>query len=118
MHELSICRAIAATVQDHADGRPVTCVRLRIGYFRQIVPDTLAYCWQLHTRDSDLEGCVLDVDYIPAVIQCHDCGARTELRHPVLRCGSCDSTSAELISGEEFLIESIDLRDDRTSSEA
>ncbi len=112
MHELSICRAIAGSAEAHAGERTVTSIKLRIGHFRQIVPDTLAYCWELHTRDTDLDGCALDVDYVPAVIRCNDCGSETELSLPVLRCGTCDSTSTSLLSGEEFLIESIELRDE------
>ena len=111
MHELSICRAIASSVEDHADGRLVTSVRLQIGHFRQIVPETLSYCWELHTRDTPLQASSLDVDYIPAVIRCHDCDTETTLSQPVIRCGACDSRSATLVSGEEFLIESIELQD-------
>lgn len=109
MHELSICRAIAATATEHAGGRPVERIRLRIGHFRQVVPDTLTYCWELHTRDTDLAGCGLDVDYVPAIGRCPSCGADTELAQPILICGSCDTPGLELIQGEEFLIESIDV---------
>lgn len=109
MHELSICRAIAATATDHAGGRPIRRVRLRIGHFRQVVPETLAHCWSLHTRDTDLEGCALEVDYVPAVARCRACGADTTLDQPIVRCGSCGSSDAELVSGEEFLVESIDV---------
>lgn len=112
MHELSICRAIASTVEDHAGDRSVASVRLRIGHLRQVVPDTLTYCWELHTRETVLEECALDVDYVPAVVRCHDCQGETELVQPIVRCGHCDSTAASLVSGEEFLIESIELRDE------
>ena len=80
------------------------------GHFRQVVPDTLAYCWRLHTDGSPLAGATLDVDEIPAVVAC-ECGARTTLTVPVLRCATCGRTDVTLVSGEEFLIESIDVRD-------
>jgi hydrogenase nickel incorporation protein HypA/HybF len=109
MHELSICRAIAGSVEDHAGGRPVSSVRLRIGHFRQVIPETLAYCWDLHVRDTPLMGAALDVDYIPAVVRCPACETNTTLDLPVLRCGVCQSSAVELLSGEEFLIESIEV---------
>lgn len=109
MHELSLCRAIASTATDHAGGRPVTTIRLRIGHFRQVVPDTLRYCWQLHTRGTDLEACRLEVDYVAATVSCPDCGESTTLDQPALTCGTCDGRNVDLVSGEEFLIESIDL---------
>lgn len=109
VHELSICSAIARTAQEHAGGRAVRRIRLRVGHFRQVVPGTLAYCWELQTRGGPLEGCALDVEHVPAVIRCRSCGADTTLEHPVLVCGSCGGTDVALVSGEEFLIESIDV---------
>ena len=109
MHELSLCAAIADTATDYANGQPVERISLRIGHFRQVVPETLQYCWSMRSADTAFADCELVVDYVPATIVCGDCGGTTELEHPVLRCGSCDSTTVTLMTGEEFLIESIDI---------
>jgi hydrogenase nickel incorporation protein HypA/HybF len=109
MHELSLCKAIADTAVDHAEGRPVERIRLRIGHFRQVVPETLQSCWRMRVPDGPLAGCSLDVDYVPAVIRCDSCGANTELDQPIMRCEACDGTDVTMISGDEFLIESIDI---------
>lgn len=111
MHELSLCSAIADTVAGQAGGRCVRRVRVRVGYYRQVVPDTLAYCWQIQTGGTELEHSELDVVTVPAVVSCHTCGAETTLSVPILLCGSCDGADVELISGEELLIESIDVLD-------
>lgn len=112
MHELSICSAIAQTVGEHAGGRAVRRVRVRIGHFRQVVPESLAFCWEIQTRGGPLDGCQLDVDHVPAVIRCRDCSAATTLEHPILLCGACDGADVELVAGEEFLIESIDVAEE------
>lgn len=109
MHELSLCGAIVDTVSEHAEGRPVTRVRLQVGHFRQVVPETLQFCWEARVAGTALQGCVLDVEHVPATVECSGCGATTTLAHPVLRCGRCESTAVTLITGEEFLIESIDV---------
>ena len=44
-------------------------------------------------------------------MSCHSCGSETTLSVPILLCGSCDGADVELISGEELLIESIDVVD-------
>ena len=49
MHELALCGSIADIVDRRAAGRPVETVRLRIGELRQVVPDTLDYCWTMVT---------------------------------------------------------------------
>ncbi len=109
MHELSICSAIADAVNEHALGRPVERIRLRIGHFKQIVPDTLQYCWSLQSQNSPLKNAALDVTYVEAVIRCDECATETTLSAPILVCAACDSHAVNLISGEEFLIESIDV---------
>lgn len=109
MHELSLCRAVVDTVNAHAHGRPVHSVRLRIGHFRQAVPESMVFCWEMTTQGTPLEGCRLDVVPVAAVVVCADCTASTELTVPVLRCGSCSSQAVTLVSGEEFLVESIDV---------
>lgn len=109
MHELSICGAIVDTVTEHAGGRPVNRVRLQIGHLRQVVPETLRFCWSARTEGTPFEGCELEIDHVPAVVTCNACKARTTLDDPVLRCGTCGSLDVALQSGEEFLIESIDV---------
>lgn len=111
MHELSLCSAIAATVDDHATGRCVEVVRLRVGHFRQVVPDTLQFCWGVTTQNTPLDGCRLEIVHVPAVIVCRDCHGATDLDQPILRCAGCESTAVDMVSGEEFLIDSIDVGD-------
>lgn len=109
MHELSLCGAIMDTVADHLDGRTVRRVNLTIGHFRQVVPETLQFCWEARTRGTDFEGCELRVDHVPASVLCRRCDSVTTLVHPILCCGTCESADVVLKTGEEFVIESVDL---------
>lgn len=111
MHELSLCNAIATTVTDHAVGKQVDVVRLRVGHFRQVVPDTLHFCWKNTVLGGPLDGARLDIIAVPAVVVCRQCKGATTLDEPLLRCAGCDSTDVDLVSGEEFLIDSIDVTD-------
>ena len=109
MHELSLCRAIADTARDHADGRRVSTVVVRIGHLRQVVPDTLRFCWGIVVEGGEFEGAELVIEHVPAVVACRTCGARTTIERPVMRCSLCDSTDVDLESGDEFLVASIDV---------
>lgn len=117
MHELALCSAIANTVVEHAAGRAVHKVRIRIGAYRQVVPDTLAFCWEVHTAGTELEGCRLTLITVPAVVACRTCGEHSTLDSPILLCGSCDGADVRLVAGEEFLIESIDIERTATAEE-
>jgi hydrogenase nickel incorporation protein HypA/HybF len=109
VHELSLAQAIADTTLRHADGRPVAAVHVRIGHFRQVVPESLLFAWELLTDDSALAGAALGIEHVEAVVECSGCGARTTLDLPVLACGSCGTTEVTLVSGDEFTIQTIDV---------
>ena len=108
MHELAIAQAIADTVVSRAEHHDVVRVDVRIGHFRQVVPDSLQFSWELLTADTDLAGCELVVDHVPAVITCEVCGQQTTLDAPILLCASCESSDVTLVSGQEFLVTSIE----------
>ena len=109
MHELSLCRAVADVVTSHAERRDVTRVTVQVGHLRQVVPETLVFCWKMVTDGTELAGSELVVEHVPAVGECRSCGARSELDKPVLRCAACGGRDVSLVSGEEFLVVSMDL---------
>lgn len=109
VHEVSLCRSVAATVERHAAGRTVEVVRLRIGHLRQVVPDLMARSWDAVVVGSPLAGSTLLIDEVPLSIHCRGCGATTVLDRPALQCGQCGGRSIDIVTGEEFLVESIDV---------
>lgn len=111
VHELSICRSIADIVERHAAGRTVTDVRVQVGHFRQVVPATLEYCWEITVSGGPLDGSRLEIDHVPARMRCRACDVETVLTVPVLRCERCNGVETELLTGEELLVTSIDVAD-------
>jgi len=109
VHELSICTAIAKVAQQAAAGRPVERVRVDIGHLRQVVPDTLRHSWEMVVFGTPLDSVPLEVREVPAVIECRVCGAHTQLDEPIFRCGQCDSTATDVVSGNELLVTSLDI---------
>ena len=110
MHELSLCGSIADIVGRHAAGRTVSVIHLRIGQLRQIVPDTLVYCWGLVSADTPLDGSRIEVESIPARMKCRACGHSAEVGDlPVFACRDCGGVDAEITAGEEFMLTSLEL---------
>jgi hydrogenase nickel incorporation protein HypA/HybF len=117
VHELSICGSIADIVTRRAAGRTVKVINVRVGQLRQIVPDTLAYCWELVSTDTPLAGSRISVEFVPARIQCRSCGQVTDVGAvPVFACGGCGGFNADVVSGEEFLITSLELAGEGASA--
>ena len=109
MHELSLCQAIADSAVRHAAGRPLSRVMVQVGYLRQVVPDALAFSWEMLTSGSELDGCALEIDHVPATVSCRSCGETTTLQWPTLQCATCESTDVVLLTGDELLVVSIEL---------
>lgn len=111
MHELSISTAIAKLVLEHAQGRQVESVQVKVGALRQIVPDALTFCWEVVRDRPLLENSRLEIEHVPGVIECGECGERRTLTEFVLRCPGCGSGLVTVVAGEEFLVTSIELAD-------
>lgn len=112
MHELSLCNSIVSIVDRAAGGRPVETVHVDLGRFRQVVPETLTYCWDLVTATSTLAGSRLAIEPIDITLGCGTCGAvTTPDRELILVCGSCGSGDVSMLTGEEFMITSLDLKE-------
>ncbi len=104
MHELSLANAIVDTVERHAEGRPVRVIALRVGTLRQVVPGSLELYVELVGRGTVCEGARLELEVVPARLAC--CGGEWE--PPSFRCPSC-GRGGEIVSGDEFLVESIQI---------
>ena len=116
MHELSVCGSIAGIVERRAAGREVRVIHVRVGQLRQIVPDTLVYCWDLLCTDTTLAGSRLEVESVPARIRCRACDRTADLGDmPVFACANCNGLDVEVVAGEEFLITALDLAEGATT---
>lgn len=112
MHELSLSGAIVDTVVQHAAGRRVTAVALRIGGLRQVVPDSLAFYFEFVAKGTVCEGARLEHIFLPARLRCSACGVEWNMGPPVFRCPACDDARVAVVSGNEFEVESIDVEED------
>lgn len=118
VHELSICGSIADIVTRHAAGRPVKVINVRVGQLRQVVPDTLVYCWELVSAETPLAGSRISVEPVPVRVRCRSCERVTDVGAiPVFACGGCGGFDVEVVSGEEFLITSLELESSSSPGE-
>ncbi len=110
MHELSLCGAIYDIAERAAGGRDVAVIHLQVGALRQVVPDTLTYCWMVVCDDTPLAGSQLDLELCPAMLHCAACEHDSTLRRElVMRCQACGSDQVTVTGGEELLVTSLEL---------
>jgi len=112
VHELSLCHAIAGVVRPYAAERRVDVVRVQIGALRQVVPDSLSFCWTLVREHECMPDAELELELVPAEVVCRSCARRSEIasRWSVC-CPECDSGDVEVVRGQEFQVTSLDVHD-------
>ncbi len=110
MHELSLCEAIAGVVRPHAAGRHVDVVRVQVGALRQVVPESLEFCWTVIREYEDMPDARLELEFVTAEVQCRGCGQRSpiESRWSVC-CPQCGSGDVDVVAGNEFQVTSLDV---------
>jgi hydrogenase nickel incorporation protein HypA/HybF len=111
MHELSIAESIVHLALGHAAGRRVTGVGVTIGQMRQVVPDSLAFSFELVTQGTAAEGATLEIEGVEAVGLCGLCGAESGIIAFPFRCEQCGELGLEVIRGEELRVEWVEVEE-------
>lgn len=112
MHELSLSSAIVNTAVKHAAGRRVTLVSTRVGQLRQVVPDTLAFYFELVARGTLCEGALLEQELVQARLRCRPCAYEWGVQVPAFRCPACGGSEVTVASGEELEVQSIEVEEE------
>jgi hydrogenase nickel incorporation protein HypA/HybF len=115
MHELAIADAVIRIASDHAAGRPVHAVYVKVGQLRQVVPEALLFSFDLAAAGTPVDGARLEIEHVPARGLCHACGREGELRAFPLACAACGGLDVALTRGEELQVDSLEL-DERAVS--
>jgi hydrogenase nickel insertion protein HypA len=110
VHELSLCHAIAGVVKPHAAGRHVDVVRVQVGALRQVVPESLEFCWSLICQhlDDTMVDTALELELVAAEVLCRGCGQNSQIESRwSVCCPACGSADVEVLRGNEFLVTSV-----------
>jgi hydrogenase nickel incorporation protein HypA/HybF len=113
MHELSVAGAVLDTALRHAENRRVLAVSLRIGHLRQVIPDSLAFYWDIVSRDTLAEGARLEQVVVPARLRCGGCEQEWDMEGtPEFRCPRCAVGQVKVIAGDELEVDSIEVEEE------
>ena len=111
MHEYSIASGLVQMALRHAGGRHVTAVNLRVGPLRQIVPEALAFAFELAAHGTACEGARLEQELVECRLRCPSCVVEWVATEPAFRCRNC-GWPAVVLSGDELEMMSIDVEED------
>jgi hydrogenase nickel incorporation protein HypA/HybF len=112
MHELGVTESIATICLRHAQGNNasrVIKVNVKLGELTGIVDHYVAFYWDMVTKDTIAQGAELNFIKVPVVSHCPDCDDDFKVVEYDLTCPRCGKAENELVSGREFLVESIEI---------
>ncbi len=112
MHELSVCQALLAQVEniatEHA-AKGVERIVLRIGPLAGVEPRLLQDAFPIAGAGSRAADAELVIEALPLKVRCDSCGAESDAAPNRLVCGACGDWHTRLISGDELLLASVEL---------
>jgi hydrogenase nickel incorporation protein HypA/HybF len=114
VHEMGIASSVLDTVRDQArrcPGSHPSRVGLRIGEWCGVDVESLRFCFEALTRDSDLSGLQVEIDYRERRNRCNACGQEFAVNTDQFRCPACSCEQSQAVSGAELDIAYVELED-------
>jgi hydrogenase nickel incorporation protein HypA/HybF len=114
MHELSIAQGIIDIVRENVPEEKtleIKIIRVKIGKLTNILVDTLIFGFDALIKDTDFAGTKLEIEHLPIVVECDDCGEKSSFNNFSFSCPICDSSAIKIISGNELMVSEIELED-------
>jgi hydrogenase nickel incorporation protein HypA/HybF len=112
MHELGVTQNILEIALEHArkaHARKIRRIHLVIGELSGIVDESVKFYFDFVSKGTMAEGAELTFQKKPALLRCRSCGqAFPPVRNSWI-CPACQAPGAEIVSGREFSMESIEV---------
>jgi hydrogenase nickel incorporation protein HypA/HybF len=111
MHELSIAQSLFDLVREEGQRhglKAITRIKLQVGALSAVVPESLAFCFEILSRGTVLEGARLDIETVSVSARCTHCQQVFVVADKIFLCPHCQEPGVELVSGRELTLVSIE----------
>jgi len=115
MHEMSLARNILEIVQDTMSREKLNGpgklreVAVQVGELVAVVPESLEFCFNVLTENTELSGAQLKIEILPLTADCQDCRQQFHVADFVFSCPHCQSTKINIIQGQELIIRHLEV---------
>jgi hydrogenase nickel incorporation protein HypA/HybF len=108
VHELAITESVVSAVAERMGAARVRRVVLEVGCLSGVVPDAVAFCFDLCCQGTTLEGATLEIVHVPARGRCPDCATEVDVTDPLGGC-MCGSQVVDLAGGQDLRIREVEV---------
>ena len=119
MHELSVTESILEIVLRHgrnAGATTVTDLFLVVGELSTIVDESVQFYWDIISEGTPAAGSTLHFRRVSGLMDCRACGHTYSPRED-LPCPNCGSLDIDILAGEEFYLEAIEIATGETEKQ-
>lgn len=112
MHEVGLMQQavnIALTHAKDAGADRIDAIRMRVGALSGVVPDSLAFAFEIAAQGTIAQDAVLDIEDVPVTCYCAQCRREFTPDDIVYMCPACGRLSADIRAGREFTVSSIEI---------
>lgn len=109
---MSIAASILEIVKEEAarnNAARVTRVKVAAGALTAVVPESLAFCFEICSRGTVAEGASLECEVKPVTARCGNCAEEFAVEGWSFLCPHCGSSKTTMISGRELYIDSLEV---------
>ncbi len=114
MHELAVCQSLLEEVKRVArenGAASVTRIVLKVGPLSGVEADLLRNAYPLAAAGTIAEDAELEIEIAGVVVSCSQCGGESPATANRLLCAHCGDYRTRLVSGDEMVLQSVELDD-------
>lgn len=112
MHELSITESILEIALRHGEennAKIITDIYLVIGDLSSVVDESIQFYWNIISENTIAKDAHLHFKRIQTRLKCLSCSKEYQLSDSEIACPYCHSNKVQVIAGEEFYLEAIEI---------
>jgi len=113
VHEMAIARNIvniAVAAAEKEGAKRITKVNVVAGELRGLVPPQLTFCFGLMAENTVASGAYLDLEIMPLIVACKQCGEKFRVKDYCYICPKCRSEDIQTLRGTELRVKDIEVK--------
>jgi|ERR1044071_5547735 hydrogenase nickel incorporation protein HypA/HybF len=114
MHEMGLAQGVLEIALEAAAGEKVRRIDLLVGKGQMVKQDSLEFSFRLIADGTPAADAHFRMKEIPIRLRCKRCGLEQETDAPPFNCRDCGSADLQVLSGDEFLVDAVELESGRT----